>query len=498
MEPTPQLLVVDDEFGLREGVRRIFELEGYSVTTAENGAEGIRLGLEREYDIVLLDLKMPDYDGITVLRTLRLRYPDTEYLIITAFAGIDSAVEATKIGAYTYLAKPFTPDQIVFEVGRALEKRKLTVETRRLREEQVRRLLEITQEKSRLRTIINSINDAVFVTNTMEEIVLANPQTRALFQLSSSIGYGSRIDEIFPPEVVDLIREAATKAESGVELVSREWEMKPDLELVVTIKTAPVRDPSEGIIGFVTTIQDVTELKKLDTQKSQFVSMVAHELKAPLAAISGYLETMGLKLLGADLEKYETMIARSRERLGALVDLINDLLNISRMDLGTVRREISPIDPLEVIRGLEEFLSQELRKRSITLVTRFPDHPVALDVDREEFTRMMTNLMSNGIKYNRDGGELRVSVEEEGDQLLFSIADSGIGMTSEERTQLFRQFYRAKNEQTRAIPGTGLGLSIVKRLVDSYHGTITVDSEFGVGTTFHVRLPRRFVEQVES
>jgi PAS domain S-box-containing protein len=493
MEQQPLLLVVDDEPGFREGIRRIFMPEGYDVTTAENGTEGIRKGLEREFDIVLLDLKMPDFDGITVLRTLRLRWPDTEYIIITAFAGIDSAVEATKVGAYTYVAKPFDIDQIVFEVSRAMDKRRLTIEARDLRMEQERRLLEITQEKSRLRTIINSISDAVFVTNLMDEIVLANPQTRSLFRLSSTIKYGTKIDDILPQEVVEQIHNAAVKAGEGVESVSREWEMKPGAELVVMMNTAPVKDASGMVIGFVTTMQDVTELKRLDMQKSQFVSMVAHELKAPLAAISGYLDTMDAKLLGNDLEKYLTMIGRSRERLRALIDLINDLLNISRMDMGTVRREVAAIDPAQAILGTLEFLRQEMQKKRLSLVTEFPDTPCSMDIDKEEFNRLMTNLLSNAIKYNRDGGEIRVTIAGSGDSVRISVKDSGIGMTPEETAQLFQQFYRAKNEQTRSIPGTGLGLSIVKRIVDSYHGDVQAESVCGEGTTFIVRLPRHFV-----
>ena len=133
---------------------------------------------------------------------------------------------------------------------------------------------------------------------------------------------GDKIDDIFPVEVCEHITSAAEKFSQGVEKVSMEWEMKPNLEMVVIMNTAPARDFNEKIIGYVTTIQDVTELKKLDQQKSQFVSMVAHELKAPLAAISGYLETMQGKLLGNDITTYEKMIDRSFERLKALVELI--------------------------------------------------------------------------------------------------------------------------------------------------------------------------------
>jgi two-component system, OmpR family, phosphate regulon sensor histidine kinase PhoR len=495
MTDKPTLLVVDDEFGMREGISRIFALEGYDVTVAENGTDGIARGLEREFDVTLLDLKMPDIDGLTVLRRLRETYPDTEYLMMTAFAGIDSAVEATRNGAYTYIPKPFTPDQIVFEVDRALAKRRLTMEARELRADQERRLLEIHLEQSRLRTIINAISDAVFVTNLEEQIVLANPQTRSLFGFSSRVIAGTRIDDIFPKEVTDVIRDAAAKAPLGVELVSREWEMKPDLELVVSMKTVPLRDRDEAVIGFVSTLQDVTELKKLDMQKSQFVSMVAHELKAPLAAISGYLETMQGKLLGDDMAKYETMIDRSNLRLRSMIDLINDLLNISRKDLGTARREIVAVAVPEAVESVADFLRQEMAKHALRFVTDYADALPTIDVDRDEFSRLLTNLLSNAIKYNREGGEIRVAARAEEDSVILSVGDTGIGLTPEERSQLFRQFYRAKNEQTRSIPGTGLGLSIVKGIVESYHGNIDVQSEFGVGTTFILRIPSHLVER---
>ncbi|MCZ7554846.1 MAG: response regulator [Bacteroidia bacterium] len=492
-ENKPTLLVVDDELGLREGIRRIFTLEGYAVTVAENGSEGVQKGSESEFDVVLLDLKMPDIDGLTVLRRLREIYPDTEYLIITAFAGIDTAVEATRHGAYTYIPKPFTPDQIVFEVNRALGKRRLTLETRELRAEQERRLLEISQEKSRLRTIINAINDAVFVTNLENEIVLANPQTRALFNFPSTIKAGDTITDLLPREVIDIIEEARVKAGEGVEVLAHEWEMKPNLELVVSMKTAPVRDASGSIIGFVSTIQDVTQLKRLDAQKSQFVSMVAHELKAPVAAVSGYLENMYAKVLGDDIAAYEKMIARSRERLQALIDLVNDLLNISRRELGTIRREIAPVSIPDIVEANRELLQGEMDRRGLAFITEYSAALPPISVDKDEFSRVVTNLLSNAIKYNRDNGTVTVSAFPEGDSVIIHIRDSGIGMKKKDQDMLFRQFYRIKNEQTRSIPGTGLGLSIVKQIIDSYHGNISVESEEGVGTTFVLRIPVHFV-----
>jgi two-component system, OmpR family, phosphate regulon sensor histidine kinase PhoR len=494
-ESRPALLVVDDELGMREGIRRIFTLEGYEVSVAENGTDGIRMGGGREFDVALIDMKMPDIDGLTVLRALREKQPDTEYIMITAFAGIETAVEAAKTGAYTYVPKPFTPDQIIYEVNRALGTRRLTVEARELRAEQERRLLEVHREQSRLRTIINAINDAVFVSNLDDEIVLANPRTRALFNVPATVRAGDHIDTLFPPDTVRLIREAKDAIAAGVELVSNEWEMKPNLELVVVQKTTPLRDNGGEILGYVTTIQDVTELKRLDMQKSQFVSMVAHELKAPVAAVSGYLESMHERILGPDLASYDRMVDRSRERLQALIDLVNDLLNISRREMGSVRREITAVDVRESVDAVRELLQGEMDARGLRFGTTYDEDLPPLDIDRDEFVRVLTNLLSNAIKYNRPDGDVTVSAACGDGLMRIAVRDSGIGMRPEERERLFYQFYRIKNEQTRAIPGTGLGLSIVKQIVESYHGDVGVDSVYGEGTTFTLRIPVRCVDR---
>jgi signal transduction histidine kinase len=242
----------------------------------------------------------------------------------------------------------------------------------------------------------------------------------------------------------------------------------------------------------VTTIQDVTLLKRLDMQKSQFVSMVAHELKAPVAAVSGYLETMHDQLLGEHIGSYEKMIHRSRERLQALIDLVNDLLNISRRDLGTIRREIVAANIPEIVENTRELLQGEMDRKNLSFTTEYDHALPTIDVDKDEFTRVITNLLSNAIKYNREGGRITVRAHTENGSMLISVSDTGIGMKQDDQSMLFRQFYRIKNDETRSIPGTGLGLSIVKQIVDSYHGNVSVESVWQEGTTFTLRIPLKF------
>jgi signal transduction histidine kinase len=173
----------------------------------------------------------------------------------------------------------------------------------------------------------------------------------------------------------------------------------------------------------------------------------------------------------------------------SLLDLVNDLLDISRMELKTKQREIVEIDTVEVIKSTLLILELEIQKRGIKINQDFEENPPTIKADLNEITRVITNILSNAIKYNIDRGEITVSLKTSPNYLIIKIADTGIGMKPEERANLFQEFFRAKNEKTRSISGTGLGLTIVKRIVESYNGKIEVDSEYGKGTAFTILFP---------
>ncbi|KAA0261305.1 MAG: response regulator, partial [Chlorobiota bacterium] len=166
-----RILLVDDEDYLRNGVKRILQIEGFEVDTAENGGEGIRKGTESDFDIALLDLKMPDMSGIEVLRSIREKRPNTICFMATAYASYETAVEATKLGAEGYILKPFTPDELIHNIEKGMQKRRLILEAERLRLEREARLLELAFERSRLNTIINLLADGVLVMNQFGEMV---------------------------------------------------------------------------------------------------------------------------------------------------------------------------------------------------------------------------------------------------------------------------------------------------------------------------------------
>lgn len=219
----------------------------------------------------------------------------------------------------------------------------------------------------------------------------------------------------------------------------------------------------------------------------QFISVVAHEMKAPLAAIQTYLEIVRDRAAGKDPKTYEQMIDRSLVRLQGMQKLIGDLLDLTRIEAGTKHREMAPFDVRALAVDVVESFAGEAKAKNVT-VKLADGAPVAMTADRGEIEIVLNNLVSNAIKYNHEGGRVDVTLGCSGQTVTIAVDDTGIGMTPEESARLFQEFVRIKNARTRNILGSGLGLSIVKKLAALNGGDVTVRSEPGVGTTFTVTL----------
>jgi signal transduction histidine kinase len=169
--------------------------------------------------------------------------------------------------------------------------------------------------------------------------------------------------------------------------------------------------------------------------------------------------------------------------------MVNDLLDISRMEMKTVQREIREINPADVINSIVELFRFDIEAKDLKVVVNEEKEPAIIKADLEEINRIYTNLISNAIKYNKNKGVINIDLSRDGQYFISEIKDTGIGLKPEEKEKLFREFFRAKNEKTKNISGTGLGLSIVKRIIDSYAGKIEVDTKYNEGTNFKVFLP---------
>ncbi len=488
LDKKENILIVDDEKGLRIGTQRLLEDEGYQVDAAENGELGIKYGTSKEYDIAVIDLKMPDIDGLDVLKEIKTTYPNTVCFIATAYASYDTAIQATRLGAYGYIPKPFTPEELIYQVENGVKQRKLILEADRLKKEKEENLLEIASEKSRLNTIIKSISDGVLVINKSGELVYFNYAAIKYLNLGD-LKIGDPILERLHPDIIEQVNKILIAETILLKTFTTQIEILPNNELVIEAAITPIPHPDGSLAGAVIVLSNVTQFKKIEIIKSQFVSMVAHELKTPLAAVQGFINIILDDSIDTSKEQQKDYLKRSTIRLKGLTDLVNDLLDISRMELKTKHREIEDVDLKNIISSTLQFLEFETKKKGIDVQLFIEKDLPSIKADQSEISRLFTNLISNATKYNKEQGTISITACVDKSYISIKVQDTGIGMKPEETKKLFSEFYRAKNENTRGISGTGLGLSIVKKIVESYYGKIDVDSSYGFGTTFTVHLP---------
>lgn len=483
----PKILIVDDEKGLRIGTKRLLESEGFNVETAENGSEGILKGTNDDFDIAIIDLKMPDIEGLEVLSEIKKVRPNTICIIATAFASYDTATEATKLGAYSYIPKPFSPEELLFQLDKAYKQRLLILESQQLKREREEKLLELTHEKSRLSTIIDVINNGVLVINKEGKLVYYNSAALRLFNLHD-VEIGRGILEKLPPKAKEIVVKILSTEEKKT--FSSQIAVNSGSDLIVeAFFRRVVMEEGGEFRGVVIAIRNITDFVKVEKVKSQFVSMVAHELKTPVSAVLGFLKIILDESINITEEKSNEFLDRSVSRLNGLLALVNDLLDISRMELGTKQREIIEIDLNDLITKSLEFLEFKLEEKGIEVEKNIEEELPHIKADYDEINRLFTNLLSNAIKYNKENGKILIDINKSKNYIIAQIKDTGIGMKQQEQEKLFQEFYRAKNSNTRGISGTGLGLSIVKQIAEAYHGKIEVESEYGKGSNFKVFLP---------
>ena len=484
MDERTEVLVVDDEPGIREGCRRVLAAEGYAVDVAKDGLEGAAKVRNGTYAAALVDLRLPGIDGLELLKIIRESAPDTACVVITGFGTLDRAVEATKRGAWEFISKPFTPDELTTTLDRALERRRLALEARRLREQMESSLLNLSTEKSRLRSIINCMVDGVLVTNRDGQIVLTNPTALSMLALDRDRCVGRPAAEAgLMSELAELI-DNPTGEDEG--LVTRELAVG---DAVLMANVAPVRDDQGAVIGTVAVLRDITRLKEIDRVKSQFVRMVAHELRAPLGAISQYMDVLINSQVPIDPQRQKNMLHRCQDRTQGLLGLIDDLLDLSTIDAGRVARNLENLRVGSLLAEAVEIFRPQAEARDITVALDVPIDEPAIAADRRDIGRVFTNLISNAIKYNRDGGTVQVTVSREDGTVRIDIRDTGYGIPIDAQVHLFEEFFRVKMPATERVTGTGLGLAIVKRLVEAHEGVVSVESELGKGSTFTVLLP---------
>ena len=247
-------------------------------------------------------------------------------------------------------------------------------------------------------------------------------------------------------------------------------------------------------VGYGAVLRDITRLKELDRIKSEFVSIVSHDLRTPLTAIRGYVSL--LPRVGPLTDQQQEFVSRVERSMDSIVDLIADLLDIGKIEAG-VDWEMASVPLHAVVREVVDRLQANADLHQQTLSVNVPDLSPVLGNQRR-LEQVVANLVSNAIKYTPDLGRIDVALHEDDGFLVLQVSDTGIGISLEDQRRIFDKFYRVESEATERIGGTGLGLSIVRAIVKKHSGRVWVHSELGKGSTFTVLLPRYLAEKKAS
>ncbi|HET6498733.1 MAG TPA: response regulator [Coriobacteriia bacterium] len=277
----------------------------------------------------------------------------------------------------------------------------------------------------------------------------------------------------------------------GVEVVRPE----PD-HRVLMVRVNRITGPDRAHEGHVISVRDITAEREAAVMKNEFVSTVSHELRTPLTSIKGYVDLIVDGDAGEINEVQREFLGIVQENSNRLVSLINDMLDISRIESGRVHLRVDPLDIPEVIQGVIETFRTVAKSSGIEL-SSVTEGPVARAAgDRDRIGQVLMNLVSNAIKYSPGGGAVTVRARQNGDYVMVSVRDTGIGIAPEDQERLFSKFYRVDSSLTREIGGTGLGLSICKSVVELLGGEVGCESEAGKGSTFWFTLPAASCELV--
>ena len=488
-----KILVIDDERDIRDGCKRILSRLDMAVLTAQDGPGGLEMVQSHQIAIVICDIKMPGMDGIEVLSRIKHDFPDIMVIMITGFSTVETAIEAMKNGAYDFISKPFTPDQLRIVVRRALEKLKLTQEAALLKEERQKNLADLMTEQSRIRTIIETLPDGVMVTNIAGQVVLMNPLAREYLGQDTDQCIGKNIEACIEDSgFCDYIRKiSACRLEPETQLPTYEL-LLPEQRFIM-VRGRPVLGTDGACMGAVLTLSDITALKVFDRLKSEFVAKVSHELRSPLSIIH---EQLAMVLKGHDLDesdKSQYLLGRAKEKTQTLISLIGDLLDISRIEAGKSGQEPVEVNIGELLGRIVDFVSSQAegKKQTLHLDLDLPENGLSMvRGDPIALESIFGNLITNAIKYTPEKGDIHVRLSNTGNQMIqVDVSDNGYGIEERHLAKIFDKFYRIKDDNTRFINGTGLGLPIVKSLVESMNGSVSVESTPGKGSVFTIQLP---------
>ena len=339
----------------------------------------------------------------------------------------------------------------------------------------------LTAERDKIQTTLSSIIEGIVAINEEGRIALFNPAAGKMLNFGSDRAIGRLYWEVIRSSSLNIfIKEALGKEE----LLSKEITILLPQERIFDVTIIP---PAGGARGAVVALHDITEIRRLERMRIEFVASVSHELRTPLTAIKGFVETlkMGAANDPSRRQQFLGIIERNAQRLSNLID---DLFTISHIESGEVKLEFQSLNIGELIEEMADSFEKKIEEKRHRNILNIPSHLPAVRADRKRIEQVLSNLLDNAIKFTPPGGEISLAATLEEEHVRVEVSDNGIGIPQKHLGRLFERFYRAEEARSRELGGTGLGLSIVKHIIQAHGGEVGVESEGKKGSKFFFTL----------
>ena len=341
---------------------------------------------------------------------------------------------------------------------------------------------QIAKRESGMQTIFSAMHDALLVVDSNRQVILTNQTFRKLFD-APEISVATPLLEIVRDPTLDRLLIDAFRGDGPVRCELTVDDLQIELHAVAT------RNESGEITGALVLFHDITELKKMDQVRRDFVANVSHELRTPLSILRGYIETLldSPKTPREELTRILGVMERHSKRLDLLAE---DLLTLAQLESGNPNLQMTTVDLSSFLPEIVRDWEKKLTSKQLSMSVDVPPELWTINVDRTRLQEALYNLLDNAVKYSREHGEIRVSARQRDGEIELTVSDDGIGITKEDLPRIFERFYRAdKARGPDKVRGTGLGLAIVKHIAQLHGGRVEAESELDKGTTIRVVLP---------
>ena len=511
-----KIVVVDDERIVTSAFKTLLKVEGFSDAHFFNSPKDALTFLkDNQPDLVISDFLMPEMNGLEFLSEVKKLYPEVSKILLTGYADKENAIKAiNEIGLYRYIEKPWNNDDLIINIKNGIERSYLVSELRQkiseLEEakkelekyshnlEQIveERTADLKQSNAKLEGIFNYCADGIVIINEDGIIEQVNPACETLIGLVGEKLLMTSIDDYLFSKKTFISKELHKLDES--ELLLREFYIKNPLsntETPVEISFARI-NPDDDYKRFVGVIRDVTEQKKSDKLRDDFIATLTHDLRTPLLAAIQTLTFFLEGALGELDEKQKLLLSTMQKSNEDLLGLVNALLEVYKYDADKLELTKTNFNIYNLVEQVYNELQPLAQSKEIEFKIECTNKDLTVNADRSEIRRVICNLCGNAINYTQNGGRVVITLKNEGNDLIFSVADNGSGIPQEDIPNMFQRFSQGTSKKRST--GTGLGLYLSRQIIESHGGKIWLESTLNKGSEFSFLLTDSVIQKEGS